>query len=225
MTEVKEVPILRQAIKDFTLEFVKEPYLCYTEHGQHARFYAQLSNALPGEEQYFLWGGKKVCVIQKEYPTTTDLDRTRRQHWDISLIKNPPEIAMPEEPRPYDFFILSAAVEFGLNESFDHLENDIERLCHPEANVENPFLVHLYRLTNPGNQRSRRDLSNGSNKIVSIEKAAKMTKNNPVEIFYGIYDDANSAACGAWRLYDGKIEEILLDHNLLMGISQPSTSE
>jgi len=208
MTEAKEIRILTQTIKQFTLEFIEQPYICYTEHGLHARFYTSFYNALSDEQQYFDWEGKKVSVIQKEYPTATNLDRSRRQHWDISLIKNPPEIAFPEEPKPYDFFKLLGVVEFGMNESVVHLKDDIDRLCHSEANVENSFLVHLYRLTNPGNQYSRRDLSNRSINIVSKENAAKLTKENQVEIFYGMYDDTNPDECGAWHLHDGKIEEI-----------------
>jgi len=208
MTRSKVIRILEQTLKQFTLEFIDEPYLCYTEHGLHARFYTSLYNALSDEQRYFNWEGKQVSVIQKEYPTATDLGKSRRQHWDISVIKNPPEFAFPVTPMPYDFFRLSAVVEFGLNESTDHLEDDIDRLCHSESNVQNPFLVHLYRLTNPGEQNSRRDLSNGSNRIVPIEKAAKMTINKPVEIFYGMYDDNNPDTCGAWHLQNGLLNKL-----------------
>ena len=36
---------VRSTAKEFCLEFVQNPYLCYTEHGLHARFYAMLYNA------------------------------------------------------------------------------------------------------------------------------------------------------------------------------------
>jgi len=79
--------IVHQVAKEFVLEFIANPYLCYTEHGQHARFYTMLYNALPAEQRYTKWGANTVCVIQKEYPTAGKLGKPQRQHWDVAVIK------------------------------------------------------------------------------------------------------------------------------------------
>jgi hypothetical protein len=82
---------VRTVATDFCTEFVKNPYLCYTEHGLHALFYTKLYNALTPAERYTEWAAHRVCVIQKEYPTARSLGKPRRQNWDIALIKTPPE--------------------------------------------------------------------------------------------------------------------------------------
>ena len=80
---------VEDTIEKFCAEFVTHPYICYTEHGQHARFYSHLYGALPEKRRYVDWKQKKVCSLQKEYPTAGALGKTRRQHWDIALIKSP----------------------------------------------------------------------------------------------------------------------------------------
>ncbi|MBO8167891.1 MAG: hypothetical protein H0Z35_01755 [Thermoanaerobacteraceae bacterium] len=94
--------IVRNVIEDFCREFSKFPYLCYTEHGLHARFYSALYNALPPAARYINWEGKKICVIQKEYPTAGTLGKPRRQNWDIAVIQNPPSTLPGKEPS-YDY--------------------------------------------------------------------------------------------------------------------------
>jgi len=42
--------VTRQAIIQFCLEFVRNPNLCYTEHGQHALFCTMLYHNLAGAE-------------------------------------------------------------------------------------------------------------------------------------------------------------------------------
>jgi lipopolysaccharide biosynthesis regulator YciM len=37
---------VEQTIRKFVCEFIEDPYICYTEHGQHARFYQMLYEAL-----------------------------------------------------------------------------------------------------------------------------------------------------------------------------------
>ena len=106
-----QVEIVRQVTKQFCLDFVKDPYLCYTEHGLHALLFTKLFNALPHDQRYALHDDhRQVCVIQKEYPTAHDLDKSKRQHWDISVIRTPLEIADENEERSYDFLRLAAAV-------------------------------------------------------------------------------------------------------------------
>ncbi len=208
ITITDTVKAFKEVLVKFTLEFVQAPYLCYTEHGLHARFYSQLYNDLSEEQLYFFLDGKKVCVIQKEYPTATNLGRSKRQHRDISMIKKPAGSSKSIPDQSYDFFKLSAVVEFGMNASVDHLEDDIDRLCHPDANVESRFLVHLYRLGKPGNRFCRRDLSNRSRSMISIKDAALLTIDKPVEIFYGIYDNANIESSGVWHLQNGSINKL-----------------
>ena len=43
------VEVMRDTLTAFCKEFVAQPYLDYTEHGQHARFFTRLYNALPRE--------------------------------------------------------------------------------------------------------------------------------------------------------------------------------
>ncbi|HEX7974139.1 MAG TPA: hypothetical protein VF498_07010, partial [Anaerolineales bacterium] len=83
--------LTRQCLASFCFEFLKEPYLAYTEHGLHALFFNQFFCALPETQRYFYWEGHKVGTIQKEYPTAANLSKPQRQHWDIAIIKNPPE--------------------------------------------------------------------------------------------------------------------------------------
>lgn len=113
--------IFQQTIVHFTTEFLHNPYLCYTEHGLHALFYAQLYHALPAEQRYLTWQKQRICVLQKEYPTAHNLGKPQRQHWDIALIQNPPQHSRPSDVGAYDYLKLAAVVEFGLNENAAHL--------------------------------------------------------------------------------------------------------
>jgi hypothetical protein len=60
--------------------------------------------------------GKRICVVQKEYPTAGNLGKPQRQHWDISVIKNPPECLPNISKYSYDCLKLAAVIEFGMNE-------------------------------------------------------------------------------------------------------------
>src|SRR3990172_10326972 len=115
-----------ETIQKFICEFIERPYLCYTEHGQNARFYQMLFEALDPSQRYLTCMGQKVCAIQKEYPTAGNLGKPQRQHWDIAIIKAPAESA-PEKKPTYDYLKLEAIVEFGMNEAKAHLEDDIKR--------------------------------------------------------------------------------------------------
>ena len=204
-----QVETVMQTARHFCLEFVKSPYLCYTEHGQHALFYTMLYNALPPSQRYTTWQNHKVCVVQKEYPTAGPLDKPQRQHWDIALIKTPPESIASGLAAAYDYLRLAAVVEFGMNEGIEHLEDDIERLSHADANVDQGLVIHLHRLSNPGARVSGRDWSPSSKKIVTKESVAQIAAGKPVEVYYGTYDSTGKYPSGVWLIRDGAIERVL----------------
>jgi hypothetical protein len=206
MSEI--ISYVRSAVREFCLEFVADPYLCYTEHGLHALFYTRLYQALPAGQRYTTWQGQKVCVVQKEYATAGNLGKPQRQHWDIAVIKTPPESLVGDPALSYDYLKLAAAVEFGMNEAGEHLLDDIERLCHPDSNVEQGFVVHLYRLSRPGAQFSNRDWSPRSPRILSPERVAKLARGRPVEMYYGMHDSTGRYVSRVWRLNPGAMEPL-----------------
>ncbi len=203
----KQIDTIRKVIQEFCFEFIENPYLCYTEHGQHALFYSLLYSALPAEQRYIEWQGKRICVIQKEYPTAGNLGKPKRQHWDISVIKNPPECRISNARFPYDRLRLAAVVEFGMNESLAHLVDDVERISHPDVNVEHGFVVHLYRLSKAGGKFSNRDWSPNAKRIASIEEIAQLTSDKKVEIYYGMADSTGTHNSGLWLMKQGTIEK------------------
>jgi hypothetical protein len=206
MTEQSEK--VRVVAADFCTEFVKNPYLCYTEHGLHALFYTKLYNALASAERYTEWAGYRVCVIQKEYPTAGSLGKSRRQNWDIAVIKTPPD-SLPDSQPSYDYLRLAAVAELGMNEAQRHLEDDLSRLCHPDANLENGFIIHLYRISGPGVQKvSRRDWSPSSKQILTRENVAELAEGKAVEVFYSLADNTGKHPSGAWSITDGNIQRI-----------------
>ena len=201
-----QIEKVREISQRFSLEFIKNPYLCYTEHGLHARFYMMFYNALSAQERYFNWGKNKVCTVQKEYPTAGHLGRSRRQNWDISVIKTPPQSI--KKQHSYDYLRLAAVVEFGLNERKEHLMNDVERICHADANVDQGFIIHLYRISEPGAQASARDWSSNSTRILSEDNVAKITAEKSVEILCGMYDVTGTYTSGLWFIRQGEISQI-----------------
>jgi hypothetical protein len=193
------VQIVRKTLVQLGREFMVDPYLCYTEHGLHTRFLSKLYDALPTEERYAECKSKRFCIIQKEYPTAHHLGRSKRQHWDAAIIKTP--IIVPSRANAFDYLPLAAVVEFGLNCSLDHLADDIERLCHPQSNVDARFVVHLYRLSGDTDKISGRDLAPHSKMVCprrSIQEA--LTKGVDVEVFYGIVDSTRTNLTGLWSL-------------------------
>jgi hypothetical protein len=194
---------VRHAIADFCRTFVEHPYLCYTEHGQHALFYMRLYDALPPEQRYTTWQGRRICVIQKEYPTAGDLSKSRRQHWDIAVLKTPPESLATA--CPYDYLKLAAVVEFGLNARKKHLVEDLRRLCHADANLVQGFVVHLYRLSPPGALFSQRDWTSGSRRILSPPEVAELAADIPVEVYYALADSTGHYTSGVWWIRDGSM--------------------
>jgi len=200
--------IVRKIARHFTLEFIRNPYLCYAEHGLHAYFYTSLYNALSPDQRYTTWNKQKVCVIQKEYPTAGNLGKPQRQHWDIAVIKTPPSSIVPTGKHSYDFLKLSHVVEFGMNATKAHLAGDIKRLTHEDANVENAIIIHLYRLSKSGAKFSSRDWPAKSKRILSKDEVAKIGMEKPVEIYYGLSDNTGKHDSGAWLIYNGSIEEL-----------------
>jgi hypothetical protein len=132
------VKTTRSTLVEFCLDFLRWPYLCYTEHGLHALFFTRLYDALGSEERYSELNGQRFCVVQKEYPTAGNLGRSKRQHWDVSVIRHP--VIVPVRTSAFDYLPLAAAIEFGLNCDSHHLEDDIQRLSHCESNVQNGFV-------------------------------------------------------------------------------------
>jgi hypothetical protein len=200
------IEVTRRALLDFCTEFISRPYLCYTEHGMHAMFFSRLYNLLLPENRYTAFNGLELCVLQKEYPTAHNLGKSKRQHWDISVIKTP--VIFPSRPNPYDYLPLAAVVEFGMNCSFSHLEDDITRLCHPEANVENRFAAHLYRLSSGTNRVSGRDWAPESSILCSRESIRLVLKDRPVEVFYGVVDETGTNKSGLWYITGQSIDKV-----------------
>ncbi len=150
---------------------------------------------------------QQICILQKEYPTNATLGKPRRQHWDVTVLSTLP----PEKPRKesYDYLPLSACIEFGLNATQEHLEDDIERLGHADANVKQGFIVHLYRLSNAGCKFSGRDWSSNSKQILTPQQVGKLTAGQSVEIYYGMADSTGKYKSGVWRINGGNVESML----------------
>ena len=193
------INLIRNTINEFCQAFIQNPYMCYSEHGQHALFYNMLYQAIPKSQRVISWENQKICVVQKEYPTAGKLGKPRRQHWDIAIIKSPPE-SISSRHGSYDYFKLYAAIEFGMNESEEHLQDDINRLCHEGSNIEHRFIIHLYRLSESGARFSGRDWSSKSPRILNGEKIKELIKGKPVEIFYGLADSTGKHKCGVWSV-------------------------
>jgi hypothetical protein len=200
--------LVNKIAKDFTLEFISNPYLCYTEHGLHALFYTKLFNALPPDQRFTTWNNQEVCVIQKEYPTAGNLGKPQRQHWDIAVIKTPPSSIVIQDEYSYDYLKLSCVVEFGMNETKKHLIGDLERLNHQDANVELGFIIHLYRLSKSGVRFSRRDWPAHSKRILSKDEVATIGEGRAVEIYYGLFDSTGTRESSAWLIYNGIVEQL-----------------
>lgn len=196
---------IHQVVKQFTLDFVNNPYVCYTEHGQHALFYSMLYKVLPAKKLFTTWNNQKVCVIQKEYPTAGKLGKPQRQHWDIAVIKTPPTSINEGRLKSFDYLRLSAVIEFGMNESEEHLIDDIERICHVDSNLEQGLLIHLYRLSKPGAHYSGRDWSSKYRQIISKERVRDISLGKTVDIYYGMYDITNKYETGAWVINNGNV--------------------
>ena len=204
---MKMLELIRKTIIKFCQDFVNNPYLCYTEHGQHALYYSMLYKAIPEEQRYIICNNQKVCIIQKEYPTAGKLGKPQRQHWDIAILNSTQE-SKYDNASSYDYLKLFAAIEFGMNEAREHLEDDIRRLSHNESNVEHGFIVHLYRLSESGNRFSHRDWSSKSPRIMSKGDIRQLSIGKAVEIYLGLYDSTGVYPQGIWKIKDGQVEPV-----------------
>jgi hypothetical protein len=199
--------LIELVTSEFCQDFVRDPYLCYTEHGLHALYFTKLYNELSEDNKFVNWMGERVCILQKEYPTQGRLGKPQRQHWDIAVIKDPPE--SENQTFSYDYLRLSAVVEFGLNEDEAHLVDDIERLCHPDANLEQGILVHLYRLSKAGRRFSNRDWSPNSPRIVTLERSKALVANKPIELYYAIVDSTRRYPTTVAHIKDGVVNQLV----------------
>ena len=198
-------------LKDFCVEFCSEPYLCYTEQGLHALFFSRLYNALPESQRFLEWNGRKVCAIQKEYATAHDLDKSKRQHWDVAVLKTP---LTTRKEYPYDFFEIDTAVEFGLNAGENHLREDMRRLAHPSSNVRAGFAVHFHRISEG---ISKRDLSPRSTRIwpgpslTERDKLLAEVRRTNVTVYYALVDATHRYQSEASILTPSGIDRIEVD--------------
>lgn len=186
-----------RVLREFCEEFVTNPYLCYTEHGLHALFFTRLYNAFPEDDRYFEFRERQVCTIQKEYPTHGKLGSSRRQNWDISVIRLP--VQEPDHKHPYDHLPLAAVVEFSMNYDETHITSDIRRLSHEDSNVGLRLVAHLYRLGKKG-RISSRVRSTDSKRIYDRGEIRNLLASNKVIVYYGLSDESGKRPSGLWRL-------------------------
>lgn len=160
--------IFRDTLEEFLREFVENPYLCYTEHGQHALFFARLFQKLPKKYAAFPFDGRtfETCLVQKEYPTATKVGKdSKRQHWDISLLKvgedvlQRNQLSISRRKEPLDDLELTAVAEFGMNTQIEHLIDDYLRVSHPSVSITDRYVVQFYRISESNNKISGRDWS------------------------------------------------------------------
>jgi hypothetical protein len=59
-----------------------------------------------------------MCWAQKQQPTHKDLSKSRRQHWDMSVIAKAADLSRCQWA--YDHLSLATAVKFGLNGVASH---------------------------------------------------------------------------------------------------------
>ncbi len=202
-------------------DHVKHPYAQYTEHGVHAYFIARLYNALPLNERYLTLPGQgRVCRVQKEYPTPKHLDKSRRQGWDVCLLRSPYQpSATADVQRPlFDRLDTEAIVEFGLNASHEHLVEDVRRLAHKDVRSDLRFIAHLMRASGPraADRLSLRDCSVSDSRskafrmrdriLVALD-ASTETEGAAVTVFLCI-PERNGAEI--WKLTPGNEERLPL---------------
>jgi hypothetical protein len=207
MPDIDLPSLTQQILVEFCKDFIEHPYRCYTEHGIHALFYTKLYNALPEAARYADVGGRKVCVVQKEYPTHDSIGRSRRQHWDIAVIKTP--VALPECARAYDHLHLAAVVEFGMNVGRGHLEDDIDRLSDKRANLDLPLAAHFYRFSPSSARVSRRDWAANAESRLRLEDIPSMfPPGSRAIVYFGVVGDTAAYPAALWRVTPDRVEQL-----------------
>ncbi len=119
-----------------------------------------------------------------------------------------PWVHIPGSRYPYDSLVLESVVEFGMNESRDHLVDDIQRLNRAGTTVEKKFIVHLYRLSRDqkGRLASNRDWSPTSKRILNREDVSSALRGSDIDLYYAMYDGTGSRESGAWHMHSSTID-------------------
>lgn len=132
-----------------------------------------------------------------------NLDRSRRQHWDVSLIANVTEL--PQCQQPYDHLSLAAVVEFGLNCDLDHLKDAIQRLSHHGSNLHQGFISHLFGLFASHMRPSARDWSPYSVRLHATDAIQPLLEGTTIEVYLGVIDPTNANPTGLWKITSSAI--------------------
>ena len=90
----------------------------------------------------------------------------------------------------------------------EHLQDDIDRLSHPDAAIDLGIVVHLYRLSESGKLFSGRDWSARSGRILSVEDVADLVRTKPVEVYYGLHDRTGRHENCVWLIDANGMERL-----------------
>ena len=195
---------LESILAEFAVEFFRHPYICYNEHGLHAWLFCKVYQSLSLSERAGILGDQYVSIVQSEYPTAHDLDKSRRQNWDISILKQPLE-PLEDKPSKYDYLKLDAVIEMGLNAPESHLLEDVRRMVHKKANVSLKYILHFYRLSDG---YSGRDLKPNHKGIMSKEEAQMAIQKTDVVVYYVMFDSTGKLENGVWEIRDTGIRKL-----------------
>jgi hypothetical protein len=92
-----------------------------------------------------------------------------------------------------------------MNETEEHLVDDIKRLDHADSNVMQGVIVHFYRLSNAKQKFSGRDWSPNSSRILIPEQVRDFTIKSSAEVYYGMADSTGKYENGAWHISRGQM--------------------
>ena len=190
--------LVEDTIRSFCLEFLDNPYLCYTEHGLHALFYHQLMNNIPKNRRYIKPDGKRICVVQKEYPMAEKRKAdSKRAHWDIAIL-SPKQVV--DGKKWYDRLKLNSVVEFGLNEKKDHAIDDINRIDYNQRNgsIQNGFIVHFYRYSKSMTRRDWQNRHKGYARPSDLQKKIRRKQN--ILAYWLLIDGETGKKKGPWKI-------------------------
>jgi hypothetical protein len=100
---------------------------------------------------------------------------------------------------------LATVVEFGLNCDLNHLQDDIQRLSHPDSNVHQGFAAHLFRLSESRSRPSARDWSPHSDRLHATDVIQPLLVGTTIEVYLGVFDPTNKNPTGLWRITASEI--------------------